>query len=304
MAEQPKEKLHLTTRRYDNLSGWGFIAYPLGILVIFLFIPVLIALVLSFTNADINAIRDLHNIRFIGFDNFTRMFSDSLFWIGLGNTFYFLLVAGPVSIALSLGAALLLNVGFLKWRGLFQTLYFVPVVTTIVAIAIVWRMLYEPQIGLINHLLSFISLKGPRWLQDPVVAMPALIIMASWKNFGYNMVILLAGLQAIPSSYYEAAKIDGASDVECFWYITLPQLKPVLLFVIVMVTIGYLQFFAEPYVMTGGGPLNSTYAFVMHIYYQGFQYFNMGYASALSYVLFLFILILSWAQMRLMRDDR
>lgn len=298
----------MAKRKFFNFfhnNPWGilFTVYPVAILLIFMFFPIAYSLLLSFTNADIKTIRDLTNFDFVGLTNFIAVFRDEIFWKSFLNTLYFVFVGGPVTIAASLAAALLLNQAVVRLKSLFRTLYFLPVITTIVAVAVVWRMLYEPRLGLINWVLSLIGIAGPDWLHSTVWAMPAIILMTTWKNFGMNMIILIAGLQAIPFQLYEAAQIDGADNWQQFLYITLPSLKPVLLTVTVMTTIGYLQFFAEPFIMTQGGPLNSTISMTMYIYNNGFKYFNIGYASTIAYILFGVIALLSFVQVRFLRGE-
>ncbi len=269
-----------------------------------MFFPILYSLLLSFTNADIRTIRNLADFEFIGLTNLTELLKDEVFWKSLFNTVYFVLVGGPITIVVSLATALLLNKALVRFKSVFRTLYFLPVITTIVAVAVVWRMLYEPRLGVINWVLSLVGIAGPNWLGDPLTAMPAIILMTTWKNFGFNMIILIAGLQAIPNQLYEAAQIDGADGWQQFWYITLPNLRTVMLTVTVMTTIGYLQFFAEPFIMTQGGPLNSTISMTMYIYNHGFKYFNIGYASTIAYILFGMIALLSFVQMKFLGGDR
>jgi len=288
---------------YNNPWGFVFIVYPIVILSVFLFFPILYSLVLSFTNADIHTLKNFFDFNFVGLRNFKEILKDEIFWKSFVNTGYFVLVGGPLSVIISLISALLLNKAAVRFKPLFRTIYFMPVVTTIVAVAVVWRLLYEPRFGLLNYVLSLVGLPGFEWLTNPDTSMPAIILMATWKNFGVNMIILIAGLQAIPGALYEAAMIDGADAVQQFRYITLPSLKPTLLIVMVMVTIGYLQLFAEPYIMTQGGPLNSTISMTMHIYNNGFKFFKLGYASALSYILFFIIAILSFIQIRFLRSE-
>jgi len=288
---------------HNNPWGIAFVAYPVIILLVFMFFPILYSFLLSFTNADIHTIRDFTNFDFVGLRNLIDVMHDEVFWKSFGNTVYFVLVGGPMAIAVSLLAALLLNQAVVRFKSMFRTLYFLPVITTIVAVAVVWRMLYEPRLGLINWFLSLTGIHGPDWLHSTLWAMPAIILMATWKNFGMNMVILIAGLQSIPVQLYEAAQIDGADGWQQFFYITLPNLKPVLLTVTVMTTIGYLQFFAEPFIMTQGGPLNSTISMTMHIYNNGFKYFNIGYASTIAYILFGVIAILSFVQVKFLRSN-
>ncbi|TLY32883.1 MAG: sugar ABC transporter permease, partial [Ignavibacteria bacterium] len=217
------------------------------------------------------------------------------------NTLYFLFVGGTLSIAASLASALLLESKLVRFKGVFRTAYFTPVVTTLVAVAVMWRFVYHPRYGSLNYVLSFLGVSPVDWLGDPTWAMPAIILMAVWKNFGYNMIIFIAGLQNIPQQLYEAASIDGAGKWRQFTTITIPMLAPTTLFIAVITMIGYIQLFAEPYVMTQGGPLNSTLSIVLLMYQQGFRWWNMGYSAAVAFVLFALILIGSFVQTRMNR---
>jgi multiple sugar transport system permease protein len=202
----------------------------------------------------------------------------------------------------ALGAALLLTSKLARWKGLFRTIFFAPYVTTLVAVAIVFRYLYHPRFGGLNRVLDFLGISPIDWLGDPRWAMPAIILLAVWKNFGYAMILFIAGLQAIPESLYEAARLDGAGSLQVFRRITLPMLAPTLLFLGIMTTIGYFQFFAEPYVMTGGGgPLNATLSTGLLMYKQGFRWWNMGYAATIAVVLGLVIFAFSALQFRIER---
>jgi multiple sugar transport system permease protein len=278
-----------------------FLAPALTAIGIFFFLPVLAAFVLSFTDFDIYALASFDNARLVGLRNYVQLFQDPLFWTALKNTVYFLVVGGPLSIAVSLGAALLVHSRLARWKPVFRFVYFAPVVTTLVAVAIVWRFIYHPRFGLLNYVLSLAGIGPIDWLGDPGWAMPAIILLAVWKNFGYNMIIFIAGLQNIPDSLYEAAGIDGAGGWQQFWRITVPMLAPTTLFVTIITMIGYFQLFAEPYVMTQGGPMKSTLSMVLLMYEQGFRWWNMGYAAALAFVLFAFILAGSLLQSRLQR---
>lgn len=278
-----------------------FLAPALTAIGIFFFLPVIAAFVLSFTDFDIYALASFDNARFVGIRNYMQLFEDPLFWTALKNTVYFLVVGGPLSIAVSLGAALLVHSRLARWKPVFRFVYFAPVVTTLVAVAIVWRFIYHPRFGLLNYALSFAGIGPIDWLGDPAWAMPAIILLAVWKNFGYNMIIFIAGLQNIPASLYEAASIDGAGGWQQFWRITVPMLAPTTLFITIITMIGYFQLFAEPYVMTQGGPMKSTLSIVLLMYEQGFRWWNMGYAAALAFVLFAFILAGSLLQSRLQR---
>jgi multiple sugar transport system permease protein len=278
-----------------------FLAPALTAIGLFFFVPVLAALVLSFTDFDIYALGNFSVARFVGLRNYVQIVNDPLFWKALKNTLYFLLVGGPLSIAVSLGAALLLNAKLVRWKPLFRFVYFAPVVTTLVAVAVVWRFIYHPRFGLLNYALGFFGVNPIDWLGDPNWAMPAMILLAVWKNFGYNMIIFIAGLQNIPVQLYEAASIDGAGFWQRFRSVTLPLLAPTTVFITIITMIGYFQFFAEPYVMTQGGPLNSTLSIVLLMYQQGFRWWSMGYAAAIAFVLFLFILLGSALQTWLQR---
>jgi multiple sugar transport system permease protein len=282
----------------ESNAGWLFLAPALVLIGGLFFLPVLAAFVMSFTDFDIYSIASLDNVRFVGVRNYGQLLDTPLFWQALGNTFYFALVGGPLTIAVSLGAALLINAPLVRFKAFFRTIYFVPFVTTLVAIAIVWRYLYHTRYGLLNYGLGRIGIGPIDWLGDPRWAMPAIILMAVWKNFGYNMLIFIAGLQSIPEELYEAARIDGAGGLRRFWHVTLPQLGPTLLFVAVITMIGYFQLFVEPYVMTAGGPLRSTTSVVLLMYEEGFRWWRMGFAAAIAFVLFLIILIATLIQFR------
>ncbi len=276
----------------NKISAIYFFLMPaFSAIFVFFFLPVLGAFCMSFTDMDIYALGDLSKARFIGFSNYLRLFEDPLFWTALKNTFYFVLVAGPLSISVSLIAALLLNSKLVLFKGLFRLTYFMPVVTTLVAVAIVWRFIYHPKFGILNYLLGFLGLNPIDWLGDPNWAMPAIILMSIWKSFGYNMIIFIAGLQNIPEYLYEAAVIEGANRWQQFKSITLPMLAPTTLFVSIITMIGFFQLFAEPYVMTQGGPLNKTLSIVLYMYQEGFRWWNMGYSAAIAFVLFFIILL-------------
>ncbi|CAI8861049.1 MULTISPECIES: carbohydrate ABC transporter permease [Methylococcus] len=273
-----------------NPAFW-FVAPALALLVVFFFLPVGAALGLSFTDFDIYALADIGRLRFVGLDNYRRLFGDAEFWTALWNTLYFVAVGGPLSVLVSLAAALLVNHRLTPFKGLFRSLLFLPVVTTLVAVAVVWRYLYQPRYGVLNYLLGGFGIGPVDWLGDPDWAMPAIILMAVWKNFGFNMIVFVAGLQSIPESLYEAASIDGAGARQQFLYITLPLLAPTFLFVAVITMIGHFQLFAEPYVMTQGGPAGSTLSIALLMYQQGFRWWNLGYASAIAFVLFGIVLL-------------
>jgi len=274
-------------------AGIWFVAPAIALLVLFFLLPVSGALLLSLTDFDIYAVADPHAVRVVGLRNYLRLVRDPVFWVALQNTAYFALAGGPLSVAVSFAAALLLNSKLTRARGLFRTALFLPVVTTLVAVAVVWRALYHPRFGVLNYVLASIGVEPVDWLGDPRWAMPALILMAVWKNFGFNMVIFVAGLQSIPERLYEAASVDGAPAGRQLWHVTLPMLAPTFLFVAITTAIGYLQLFAEPYVMTQGGPAQSTLSIVLFMYEQGFRWWNLGYAAATAFVLFAIIATLT-----------
>jgi multiple sugar transport system permease protein len=286
-----------------NTAAWFFLAPALILIGVFFFLPVAASLLLSVTDFDLYGIADPGNTRFIGFDNYSRLLGTPDFWNALKNTFYFAFVGGPLTIAVSLGAALLLSSKLVRLKGLFRTIYFTPFVTTLVAVSIVWKYLYHTRYGLFNYALGAIGIGPIDWLGDPHWAMPAIILMAVWKSFGYNMLIFIAGLQAIPEELYDSAEIDGAGSFRRFFSITLPMLAPTLVFVGVITMIGYFQLFAEPYVMTQGGPLRSTTSVVLLMYEEGFRWWRMGFAAAIAFVLFIVILLATLVQFRLQKDD-
>lgn len=280
-----------------------FLGPSLAVIFVFFFLPVFAAFTMSFTDFDIYALGNFYYLRFVGVDNYSKLFIDPLFWTAMKNTFYFVLVGGPLSVAVSLGTAILLNSKFIKLKSLFRVVYFLPVVTTLVAVSIVWRYIYHPRFGLLNYVLGFIGIGPIDWLGDPNFSMPAIILLAVWKNFGYNMIIFIAGLQNIPEELYEAASIEGASAWQQFKNITVPMLAPTTLFISVITMIGYFQLFAEPYVMTQGGPLNSTLSIVLYMYQEGFRWWNIGYSTAIAFALFVIILIGTVIQFKLQKED-
>ena len=277
-------------RMQRKLAAWIFVAPALIVLGVFFGLPVLAALLLSLTDFDLYALADPGHLRFVALGNYLDLLRPPMFWKALGNTVYFVAVGVPLSIAVSLFAALLLNSPLARMRALFRTALFAPVVTTLVAVAVIWRYLFHTGYGLVNWALGHLGIAPVDWFGDPRWAMPAIMLFAVWKNFGYNMVILLAGLQAVPRELYEAARIDGASRWRQLLHITLPQLGPVLLVVGVITISGYFQLFAEPYVMTRGDPLQSTVSVLYYMFEEGFKWWNLGRASAVAFVLFLVIL--------------
>jgi multiple sugar transport system permease protein len=281
-----------------SLAGWIFAGPALVVIGVFFLLPVVAALALSFTDFDLYAFADPANLRFVGFGNYLDLLSTPMFWKAFANTAWFVLLGVPLSIALSLGAALLLAVPTVRAAAFFRTALFAPVVTTLVAVAVIWRYLFHTRYGVVNWLLDSAGLPVVDWLGDPTWAMPTIVLLAVWKNFGYNMVILLAGLLAIPADLHEAARIDGASAWRRFLHVTLPSLGPVLLVVGVITVSGYFQLFAEPYVMTRGDPLQSTVSVLYFMFEEGFRWWNLGRASAVAFVLFGVVLLLTSLMLR------
>ena len=282
-------------------SAWLFIGPAVALIGVFFLLPVVASFFLSVTDFDLYAIGNPATVRFVALHNYVALLHNPTFWQAVWNTFYFALVGGPLTVATSLGAALLLNARLVRFKTFFRTVYFIPFVTTLVAVAIVWRYLYQPQYGLLNYALGKFGISPIDWLGDPRWAMPAIILLAVWKNFGYNMLIFIAGLQAIPDELYEAAHLDGAGVVRQFRHITLPMLAPTFLFVGVVTMIGYFQLFAEPYVMTSGGPLGATTSLVLFMYQEGFRWWRLGSAAAIAFVLFVIILLWTLVQLRIQR---
>jgi multiple sugar transport system permease protein len=262
---------------------------------VFTAFPVVAAIGLAFYDYDLLLGRE-----FNGLQNFRDLLQDDVFRAALVNTLYFTAAFVPLSVALGLAAALLVNHA-LRGITLFRTIYLLPYVTVTVAVALVWRWIYRPEVGLMNTVLGWLGIDGPNWLTSTTWAMPGIIIMSVWKHFGYNMVIFLAGLTAIPQHLYDAAKVDGANAWQRFVHITLPMLSPTTLVVMVISVISSFQVFDQALVMTNGGPGTSTTTLVLHIYKAGFQSYKMGYASAIALVLFVIVAIVTAIQFGLQR---
>jgi multiple sugar transport system permease protein len=288
--------------RKPGVVGWALAAPALVVIAVFFAVPVAAGLLLSLTDFDLYALADISTLRFVGLANYLHLLQTPLFWQALGNTLYFVALGVPVSLGLSLGAAMLLNSRFARWGPFFRTALFAPVVTTVVAVAVIWRYLLHTRYGLINQAFDAIGISPVNWLGDPRWSMPAIILFAAWKNFGYNMIILLAALQAVPREMYEAARVDGAGAWRQFSDLTFPMLMPTLVMVGIMTISGYFQLFAEPYVMTQGGPLRSTVSVLYFMYEEGFRWWNLGNASAVAFLLFIVIFAVSWGLLRFDRE--
>ena len=275
-----------------------FIGPPIILLFIFMLIPIFVSLFISFTDFDVYAMYDWSNVSFIGFENYINLMKDPLFWRALLNTLYALVVSMPLTVIFSLSFAALINREGTYLKNFFKVSFYLPSITNTVAIAIVWAWMLNPDYGLINWFLSLFGIRGPNWLGDPAWAMPSVIMLVVWKAVGYNIILFTAGLQNIPDYLYEAAELDGASKFQQFLHVTIPALRPTIFFVTVMTIIGYLQLFEEPYMLTSGGPLDSTLSIVLYLYRQGFRFFKLGYASSIAFVLFIMIFALTFIQMK------
>jgi multiple sugar transport system permease protein len=302
-APRPGGRVTARRRRLHNpLAAWGFAAPYLLLFLVFLAGPIVASLVVSFTDFDLGAIADPSSARFVGLDNYRELLSEQRFQAAAGNTAYFVAAGVPLTIAAAMAAAIGLNSALVKFRTLFRVGYYLPVVTSIVAIAVVWRYVLDPDVGLLNRVLDAVGLPTANWLGTPSLAMPAIILIAVWRNLGFAMVIFLAGLQGISADVYEAARLDGAGRWQLFRRITLPLLMPTTAFVAVTTSAGYLQLFEEPFVMTNGGPVDRTLSVAMYMYEQGFRFFNLGYAGAAAYTMFIAVLVLTVIQLRLLRS--
>ncbi|NGP46426.1 sugar ABC transporter permease [Bacillaceae bacterium SIJ1] len=263
----------------------------LGFLM-FVGVPIVSSLVISFTNWDL-----LGEIQFTGLENYTRLVQDPEFWRSFGNTLFFIIGYLPLVLIFGLASALLLNQQ-MRFRPFFRATFFLPVITSWVAVSLIWKWLYNPEYGLINYVLSVIGIDGPQWLNDPDTAMIGIILASAWKDIGFVMVLYLGGLQNISSSYYEAASIDGAGKLRQLLSITIPLLAPTTFFVTIISLINSFQVFDQVMIMTEGGPGGSTIVMVQNIYNHAFRYYEMGYASAMSWMLFIVIFICTWIQMK------
>ncbi len=276
----------MTLRKREAIFGFLFILPALVGFVVFIAGPILVSLYFSLTEFNIISMP-----RWIGIQNYLQLAGDPIFWQSLRVTAIYALLSLPASLILSLTLAVLMNQ---KLRGIafWRTVYYLPAVISGVAVAVLWRWILNPEFGLLNVLLRYLGVNGPNWLQDTRTALPSLVMISLW-SVGGNMVIYLSGLQGIPTELYEAAEIDGATSWQRFLHVTLPLLSPVIFFNVVMGLIGSFQWFTEPFVMTHGGPEQSTLSYMLNLYNNAFQFFKMGYASALGWVLFVLVLLLT-----------
>lgn len=271
-----------------------FLAPSLTLLTIFLVLPIISAVYMSFNKVGVDAILNPSSINFVGFENYSKiLFHDELFKKALTNTLIVLVIAMPLTIILSLTLAILINSKLTKFSSLFRVGFYLPAVSNTIAVALVWKWLLNGDYGLINYILSTIGISGPNWLANEHTAIFTIIMLVVWKGIGPNTILYMAALSGIPDSVKEAAEIDGASAWQRFIKITIPMLTATTTYISIMLLIGYLQLFEEPYMLTGGGPVHSTTSIVMLIYDEAFKYFNFGYASALSMILFWLIFAVS-----------
>jgi len=287
----------ISSKRFNSAASI-FLMPAISVMTVFLFIPIISSFIISFTNWNIYGVRDASKIIFIGFENYSKIISDPIFFRALKNTLVYAFLGVPLNIFLALGAAVLLNQGFVRFKSFFRLGFFLPVITTFVAVALIWRWLYDTSHGPINWAIGGAGVPPQNWLSNEYLALPAIVFMGVWKGFGYNMMIFIAALQSISDEIYEAAEIDGATRVQQFFYITLPMIKKTTFFITVMTVTSCLHVFAEPYIMTGGGPMNSTMSVVLYMYNHGFKYYNLGYSSAIAYALFAIMSVITFMQFK------
>ncbi|WP_033073903.1 carbohydrate ABC transporter permease [Sphingopyxis sp. MWB1] len=288
-------------RLREARAGWAMTAPALAAIFLFFALPAAASLLLSFTDFDIYALADLGNLRFIGFDNYARLLDNPLFWKAMGNTLLFVAFGTPFIVILSLFAAMLVHSRWLHWRPVWRVALFAPYVTTLVATAVVWRYLLHTRYGLVNYVLSLFGAGPIDWLGSPTASLPAILIFVGWKSFGYNMIIFLAALQTVPRELDEAARLDGAGWFMRLRHVTLPAISPTFLLVSVLTVAAMFQLFTEPYVMTQGGPAQSTVTVLYFMYEEGFKWWNLGSGAAVAFLLFLCILAITLVQLRLAR---
>jgi multiple sugar transport system permease protein len=287
-------------RRRQTLIAWLFALPFVLIFGVFMLLPLVSSFAMSFTDFTSRDVTTPLAVGFVGIDQYTDLFGNPQFIKSLFNTGYFVIIGIPLTMIVALALAVALNSGIERFRTVFRVGFYTPVVTSIVAVAVVWRFILQDE-GLLNTILGWVGINGPDWLNSTTWAMPSLILMAVWRNMGTLMIIFLAGLQTIPEDVKEAAAIDGANGWKRFTRITLPLLRPTLLLGAVLLSVGYLQFFEEPFVMTKGGPLDSTLS-ISYFTFNQFGFGKYGYASAASYVLFVAIALLSLVQFRALRS--
>lgn len=287
----------------EGRAAW-VLALPFCLLfLLFTVWPVIQSLFMSVTDTTSRDLRTPFAVDLVGFENFARALGDDTFLTSMVNTGFFVVIGVPLTLAVALATAVALDKGIQRLRAFFRLGFYLPVITSIIAVAVVWRFIYQTDGGLLNTALGWIGVDGPNWLGSQSWSKPAVLLMIVWRNFGTGMIIFLAGLQAVPGSLLEAAAIDGANAWKRFWHITFPLLRPTLLFVSVTTMIGYLQILEEPFVLTSGGPLDSTLTMSMYTYQQ-FSFGNYGYAASMSYMIFVVIAVVTALQFRLLRENQ
>ena len=285
----------------ERTAGWVFAGPALLAIGLFFALPALASLVLSFTDFDIYALADRANLRWVGLGNYAALLQKPLFWKAMGNTLWFVVFGVPLIVAASLAAALLVNSRMLLWRPVWRVALFAPFVTTLVATAVVWNYLLHTRYGLINYGLGKLGIEPVDWLGSPSTSLPAILLFVAWKTFGYNMVIFLAALQSVSGDLLDAARVDGAGWWTRLRHVTLPAIAPTVLLVSILTVAGMFQLFAEPYVMTQGGPEQSTVTVLYFMYEEGFKWWNLGSGAAVAFILFLCILAVTLVQLRVAR---
>lgn len=282
----------------DSKFAWLMLLPNIVGFLMFMLIPVIATFVLSFMQYDM-----LTPAKFVGFKNYIDMFHDSIVWQVTGNTILYTVLTVPVGMVISLILAVMLDQK-IAFRRFYRAAFFLPAITSMVVVAIVWQWIYNPDYGILNYFLSIFGIEGPKWLLDTKTALISIAIVGIWKNAGYNMLIFLSGLQGISTSYYEAAELDGAGKLQSFWYITVPMLKPTTFFIFVMSVISSFQVFDQVMLMTKGGPGRATSVLVHYLYQNAFTYFKLGYACAIAYLLFFIIMIITVFNMRMEKSMR
>jgi multiple sugar transport system permease protein len=291
----PRRRRGMTTGLQQTINGWAFLALPIVLFVVFLLVPMVVAAVLSFSDYSI-----VDELSWVGVENYAKVFGDPFFWVALRNTAYYTVMYVPLGIVVALATALLLNRSS-RATKVMRTLFYIPVVSSSVATASIWFWLLNPQYGIFNVVLGWFGIDGPAWLYESQWAMPSIVAMSVWAGFGGNMIIFLGGLQGVPRDLYEAAQLDGAGAWRSFWHVTLPGISKTMFLVSTLLIIGSFQVFDQAFILTKGGPGNATVTIVYYIYDKGFGALEMGYASALSFILFAIILVFTVINVRINR---
>ncbi|KRG14758.1 carbohydrate ABC transporter permease [Lederbergia galactosidilytica] len=287
-----------------KMTPFFFIMPAVLLLIVFSFFPIIVAAGISFTDMDLLGLADWSQINFTGLENYIELFKDEEFLQAIYNTFFYVIIGVPLAVGSSFIIAFLLNLVSNWLSSVFRVIFYMPSVTNIVAVAVIWGFLYNNEYGLFNYILSLFDIGAVPWLESSKIAKLSLILLAVWKSNGVSMLIFLAALQSIPKMYYEAAEIDGANRWQKLTKITIPSVSFATFFVVVTTMIGWFQFFEEPFVMTEGGPLNSTNSMALFIYQEGFQYNEFGYGAAGSFVLFAIIIVVTIIQFKIRKIDQ